>query len=148
MTAEFCAEFFEECSGADQLNLNEGYCEYHATQTEDGHDQYWSYPLVIEREGVEEHRVWERVLQGRSDLNPTRLHIYLIHSLRVAKVTLSALLYRTCGCHFYTRVPHKIQRRSHQGFCSLQEGEGFTRGLLAPVSLRNASYINEPGVEC
>lgn len=57
MTAEFCAEFYEECSGPDQLDLEEGYCEYHATQTEDGENEFWSYPLSGEE--LEEHESTE-----------------------------------------------------------------------------------------
>jgi len=56
MKAEFCAEFFEECSGPDQLDLEENFCDYHVALTEEGEDQFWSYPLVIEREELEEHR--------------------------------------------------------------------------------------------
>lgn len=43
ITNEFCAELTAEC--ADQLNLNEDFCDYH---TGGGEDQFWSYPLVIE----------------------------------------------------------------------------------------------------
>ncbi len=70
MTAEFCAEFYEECSGADQLGLEEGYCDYHAELNEDGTNAYWSYPLVIERESWKKTECG-RVLQYRTAIDPT-----------------------------------------------------------------------------
>lgn len=64
MKSAFCSEFYGECSGPDQLNLVESYCDFHAGGP-DEEDQFWSYPLVIEREELEEHGVWKRVLPGR-----------------------------------------------------------------------------------
>jgi len=72
MAPDFCAEFFEECSGPDQLDLEEGFCDYdqldleegfcdyHATQTH----EYWSYPLPVLGEELEDTPgVCKRVLQ-------------------------------------------------------------------------------------
>jgi len=50
MTLDFCKKFYQECSAPDQLDLDEGYCDVHATQTAEGEDQYWSHPLELEGE--------------------------------------------------------------------------------------------------
>lgn len=46
MTLEFCATFFDTCSG--ELGLAADYCEVHTGGGEA--DQYWSYPLILDGE--------------------------------------------------------------------------------------------------
>lgn len=46
MTLEFCATFFEACSG--ELGLSADYCDVHTGGGEE--DQYWSYPLDLDGE--------------------------------------------------------------------------------------------------
>lgn len=88
MTAEFCAEFYEECSGPDQLDLGEDYCDRHVSLNEDGEDAYWSYPLEIPGELLE----FTEYNLGRPGVSPPA---YLAHVLRV--FSFCQKVFRACG---------------------------------------------------
>ena len=128
MKSAFCSEFYGECSGPDQLNLAEGYCDFHAGGP-DEEDQYWSYPLVIERED------WRSTEYGNGHcLGRTRFLVLCTSLLLFGVVLLGRLvsikshsLHSSWKMHSYGQLPKSTLTKGR--------GEGvFLRFVLAPQS--------------